>query len=58
MINDKFNDHTDEHYITAVTLFNPAKKPKTKHFFSSTLGWMYNRKGGRKGKNSNAWEFF
>jgi hypothetical protein len=54
MINDKFNDHTDEHYITAVTLFNPAKKPKTKHFFSSTLGWMYNRKGGRKGKNSNA----
>ncbi len=48
---EEFHDYTNECYITAATLFNPSKKPKKKHLSSITLGWMYNRKGGRKGKD-------
>jgi hypothetical protein len=49
--NKEFHDYTNECYITAATLFNPSKKPKKKHLSSITLGWMYNCKGGRKGKD-------
>ena len=41
----------NECYVSAANLFNPKKKPKTRHLSSITLGWMYNRKGGRAGKD-------
>jgi hypothetical protein len=49
--NKEFHDYTNECYVTAATLFNPNKKPKKKDLSSITLGWMYNRKGGQKGKD-------
>jgi hypothetical protein len=30
--------------------YNKSKKPKKKHLFSITLGWMYNGKSCQKGK--------
>jgi hypothetical protein len=49
--NHEFIEYTNECYFADATLFNPSKKPKTKHLSSITLGWMYNRKGGQKGKD-------
>ena len=37
--------------MAASNLFNRKKKPKTRHLSSITLGWLYNRKGGRKDKD-------
>ena len=41
----------NECYVSAANLFNPKKKAKTRHLSSITLGWMYNRKGGKASKD-------
>jgi hypothetical protein len=51
-LNEEFDDHINQCYVTGCcNTFNPSKVPKTKHVSSITLGWMYNHKGSRKGKD-------